>query len=52
MRLLYTPSAASDERLLWSRDIRFAKRLASMVAGSRVVELDSGIVAHRPGRPS
>jgi EAL domain-containing protein (putative c-di-GMP-specific phosphodiesterase class I) len=31
-----------DERLLWSRDIRFANRLARSVDGARLLELDSG----------
>ncbi len=47
MRLFYTRRPEA-ERLLWSRDIRFAKRLASMVAGSRVVELESGTVLIAP----
>jgi EAL domain-containing protein (putative c-di-GMP-specific phosphodiesterase class I) len=33
-----------DERLLWSRDIRFARRLADAVPSGRVYELDAGIV--------
>jgi EAL domain-containing protein (putative c-di-GMP-specific phosphodiesterase class I) len=35
---------AADERLLWSRDIRFAHRLAAIVPGCRTYELDAGIV--------
>jgi EAL domain-containing protein (putative c-di-GMP-specific phosphodiesterase class I) len=34
----------TDERLLWSRDIRFARRVADECEGARVLELDSGIV--------
>lgn len=37
-----------DERLLWSRDIRFVRRLAEVVAGGRVLELDSGAVLIGP----
>ena len=33
-----------DDRLLWSRDIRFARRLAEVVPSGRVFELDAGIV--------
>ena len=33
-----------DDRLLWSRDIRFARRLADAVPSARVFELDAGIV--------
>jgi EAL domain-containing protein (putative c-di-GMP-specific phosphodiesterase class I) len=33
---------AQDERLLWSRDIRYTNRLSSAVPGARVLELDSG----------
>jgi EAL domain-containing protein (putative c-di-GMP-specific phosphodiesterase class I) len=32
-----------DERLLWSRDIRFANRLAQALPEARVLELDSGM---------
>ncbi len=31
-----------EERLLWSRDIRFINRLAKAVPGARVLELESG----------
>ncbi len=31
-----------EERLLWSRDLRFINRVASSVAGGRVLELESG----------
>ncbi len=47
MRIFYTRRPEA-ERLLWSRDIRFAKRLASMVSGARVVELESGTVLIAP----
>jgi len=36
--------ADGDDRLLWSRDIRFARRLADAVPSARVFELDAGIV--------
>ncbi len=42
MRLLGTQRHRSDERLLWTRDVRFAHRLARAVAGARHVELDAG----------
>lgn len=44
MRLFAAPRRSTEERLLWSRDIRFVRRLAAEVAGSRVLELDSGAV--------
>ena len=31
-----------EERLLWTRDVRFANRLAASMPGARVLELDSG----------
>jgi EAL domain-containing protein (putative c-di-GMP-specific phosphodiesterase class I) len=33
-----------EERLLWSRDIRFAHRLVAIAPGLRLLELDSGAV--------
>ena len=49
MRFLHgTKPADTDERLLWSRDIRFAHRLAATVPGARTYELDSGIVVIAP----
>jgi len=33
---------AHDERLLWSRDIRYTNRLSSAIPGARVLDLDSG----------
>ncbi len=44
MRLFAPPRRSTDERLLWSRDIRFVRWLAAEVDGSRVLELDSGAV--------
>ena len=37
-----------DQRLLWSRDIRFARRLADVVPNGHVYELDAGIVVIGP----
>lgn len=39
---LPTLSRSTDERLLWSRDIRFVHRLAVRVPTARQLELDSG----------
>ena len=44
MRLTLGPKRRADERLLWSRDIRFVHRLAAVVPGARALELDSGAV--------
>jgi EAL domain-containing protein (putative c-di-GMP-specific phosphodiesterase class I) len=41
---LFQPSHAGEERLLWSRDIRFVHRLSHAVPGARVLELDSGTI--------
>jgi EAL domain-containing protein (putative c-di-GMP-specific phosphodiesterase class I) len=46
--LLGTKPGETSERLLWSRDIRFAHRLAATVSGCRTYELDSGIVVIGP----
>jgi EAL domain-containing protein (putative c-di-GMP-specific phosphodiesterase class I) len=43
VRLFHGPQNL-DERLLWSRDIRFVHRLAESVPGARVLELDSGTI--------
>lgn len=48
MRFFASPRRPVDERLLWSRDTRFAHRLASVVPGCRVLELDSGAVVIGP----
>ncbi len=37
-----------DERLLWSRDIRFAHRIVNALPGCRTYELDAGIVVIGP----
>ena len=44
MRLSIGPRKSVDERLLWSRDIRFVHHLAAEVPGARMLELDSGAV--------
>jgi EAL domain-containing protein (putative c-di-GMP-specific phosphodiesterase class I) len=44
VRLSIGPRRGTDERLLWSRDIRFVHRLAAEVPGARALELDSGAV--------
>lgn len=38
----------SDEQLLWSRDIRFVRRLASALHDARILELDTGSVLIAP----
>lgn len=48
VRFLSTPRRTADERLLWSRDIRFVRRLAALVEGCRVLELDTGTVLIGP----
>ena len=48
VRFLATPRRPPDERLLWSRDIRFVRRLAIQVSGSRLLELDTGMVLIGP----
>jgi EAL domain-containing protein (putative c-di-GMP-specific phosphodiesterase class I) len=44
VRFITTPRRGGDERLLWSRDIRFVRRLAASVEGGRLLELDTGTV--------
>jgi EAL domain-containing protein (putative c-di-GMP-specific phosphodiesterase class I) len=48
LRFFTNPRRSFEERLLWSRDIRFAHRLASKALGVRVLELDSGAVVIGP----
>ncbi len=48
VRFISTPRRGGDERLLWSRDIRFVRRLAAFVEGGRLVELDTGSVLIAP----
>jgi EAL domain-containing protein (putative c-di-GMP-specific phosphodiesterase class I) len=44
VRFITTPRRGGDERLLWSRDIRFVRRLAPHVEGGRLLELETGTV--------
>lgn len=44
MRITLHSRPPAVERLLWSRDIRFVNRLAEVVPGARVLELDSGSI--------
>jgi EAL domain-containing protein (putative c-di-GMP-specific phosphodiesterase class I) len=44
VRFFEPPRRQPDERLLWSRDVRFVHRLAEVVPDSRTLELDSGAV--------
>ena len=37
-----------NERLLWSRDIRFVRRLAARLDDGRVLELETGVVLIGP----
>ena len=46
--LLGSRPGDADERLLWSRDIRFAHRVLQLVPGCRTYELDAGIVVIGP----
>ncbi len=48
LRLFAHPRRRIEERLLWSRDIRFVHRLAAVAAGARVLDLDSGAVLIGP----
>jgi EAL domain-containing protein (putative c-di-GMP-specific phosphodiesterase class I) len=48
VRFLSSPHHAAGERLLWSRDARFVRRLASVVQGCRLLELDTGTVLIAP----
>lgn len=38
----FTPPRRPEESLLWSRDIQFVNRLAAMMPGGRLLELESG----------
>ena len=39
MRFFQSPRSAGTERLLWSRDIRFATRVGQVTPGARILEL-------------
>jgi EAL domain-containing protein (putative c-di-GMP-specific phosphodiesterase class I) len=42
VRFFTTQRRHDEERLLWTRDIRYANRLAASLPGARTLELDSG----------
>jgi EAL domain-containing protein (putative c-di-GMP-specific phosphodiesterase class I) len=48
MRFLAGPRREGEQRLLWSRDVRFAHRLAASLPHVRSYELDAGIVLIGP----
>jgi EAL domain-containing protein (putative c-di-GMP-specific phosphodiesterase class I) len=48
VRFFSVPRRQPDEHLLWSRDIRFVHRLASVIPGARFLELDSGAIVVGP----
>ena len=48
VRFLSTPRGAANECLLWSRDVRFVHRVAALVEGGRLLELDTGAVFTGP----
>ena len=44
----FTPGRRSNERLLWSRDIRFVNQLAQELPGARLLDLEGGICLIAP----
>jgi EAL domain-containing protein (putative c-di-GMP-specific phosphodiesterase class I) len=50
VRRFFTPQqrGLADERLLWTRDIRFANRLAEAIPDAHVLELESGTAIVAP----
>ena len=48
MRFFATHREQDDERLLWSRDIRYANRLAEAIPDAHVLELESGTAIIAP----
>jgi EAL domain-containing protein (putative c-di-GMP-specific phosphodiesterase class I) len=48
VRFLTTQRRPGEERLLWSRDIRFVRRLAALIDDARILELDTGTVLVAP----
>jgi len=48
VRFLSSRKTIGEERLLWSRDVRFARLLKFHVAGARELELESGMVVIAP----
>jgi EAL domain-containing protein (putative c-di-GMP-specific phosphodiesterase class I) len=49
VRFFSQPKPSVGQRLFWSRDIRFARRLADEMPGARLLEIDQGIVLIGPG---
>lgn len=48
MRLFGNQRRQDDERLLWTRDIRFANRLGRALIGAQLVELETGVCIVAP----
>lgn len=48
MRLFTSQRRQEDERLLWTRDVRFANRLASAIPTARLMELEAGVCIIAP----
>jgi EAL domain-containing protein (putative c-di-GMP-specific phosphodiesterase class I) len=48
VRFLTSSRRPDEERLLWSRDIRFVRRLAALIEVARVLELETGTVLVAP----
>jgi EAL domain-containing protein (putative c-di-GMP-specific phosphodiesterase class I) len=48
VRFLTTQRRTGEERLLWSRDIRFVRRLAALIDDARILELETGTVLVAP----
>jgi len=48
VRFLSSRKTIGDERLLWSRDIRFAQLMKFHMSGARELELESGMVVIAP----
>ena len=48
MRFLSPPRRIGNERLLWSRDIRFVRRMATRLDDGRLLDLETGVVLIGP----
>ena len=48
MRFFQQRRSTVDERLLWSRDVRFANRVAGALPDARVLDLDAGMAVIAP----
>ena len=48
VRFFSAPKSSAGQRLFWSRDIRFARRLAEETPSARLLELDQGMVLIGP----